>query len=220
MKPSKWKWSWRRCCLVIAAIPVALGIFDMLRMESASSDLLFDSVEAIPKNRVGLLLGCVPRLADGRQNPYFVHRIDAAARLYHAHRIEYLLVSGDPNRDGHDEPSAMRRALIERGVPDSRIIIDGRGLRTLDSVLRAKLVYGLQDFSLISQRFHNERAAYIARAAGLTVVGFNARDPDPSTTFSDSARWREPFARVRAVLDVRLLHTQPRFVGERIPIDG
>lgn len=216
MKPSKW--SWRRCCLVIAAIPVALGLWDALRMGSASRNLLFDSVEAIPKNRVGLLLGCVPRLSDGRQNLYFVHRVEAAARLYHSHRIEYLLVSGDPNRDGHDEPAAMRRALMERGVPQERIVIDARGLRTLDSVLRAKLVYGLQQLSLISQRFHNERAAYIARSAGLAVVGLNARDP-ASMPF-DSMRWREPLARVLAVLDMRVLRTQPRFVGERIPIDG
>lgn len=188
-------------------------------MGSASRHLLFDSVEAIPKHRVGLLLGCVPRLADGSQNHYFVYRVDAAARLYHASRIEYVLVSGDPNRDGHDEPAAMRSALIERGVPQQRIIVDARGLRTLDSVLRAKLVYGLREFSLISQRFHNERAAYIARFAGLSVVGFNARDPAPISAF-DTMRWREPFARVLAVLDMRVLHAQPRFVGERTPIEG
>lgn len=185
-------------------------------MARASRGALFDSVESIPKNRVGLLLGCVPRLPDGRANLYFVRRVEAAARLFHQGKVQYIIASGDPTRDGNDEPSAMRRALIERGVPESKILIDPRGLRTLDSVLRARLVFGLRELTLISQRFHNERAAYIARSVGLSVWGFNAADP-PASMF-DTMRWREPLARILAVLDARIFHTQPRFVDAPIRI--
>lgn len=184
-------------------------------MPATSGAFLFDSIESIPKKRVGLLLGCAPRLADGRHNLYLTYRVRAAAELYTAGKIEYVLASGDADRDGQDEPAAMKAGLIKLGVPEERIVIDALGLRTLDSVLRAKLVFGLDDFTLISQRFHNQRGVYIARSAGLAVVGYNARDPASSF---DKMQLREPFARMLAVIDARLLHTQPRFLGEPIRI--
>jgi SanA protein len=95
-------------------------------------------------------------------------------------------------------------------------VLDPHGLRTFDSVARAKLVYGLGQFTLISQRFHNERAVYIARALGLSVVGYNAGDPPRMRL--DEMRYREPFARMLAVLDARVLGTKPRHLGERISI--
>lgn len=201
--------------LLLAAVPAAIWIVDAVRMPAASRALLFDSLDAIPKKRVGLLLGCVPRLADGRTNLYLTHRVRAAAKLYAAGKIEYVLASGDADHDGQDEPAAMKAWLIELGVPEDRIVVDAFGLRTLDSVLRAKLVFGLVDFTLISQRFHNQRAAYIARSAGLSVVGFNA--PDPAASF-DKMQVREPFARLLAVLDARVLRTQPRIVGARVQV--
>lgn len=202
--------------LIAVAIPVALWFGDAMRMPAMSRGLLFDSVEEIPKKRVGLLLGCVPRLSDGRTNQYFEQRVEAAARLYHAGKVEYVLVSGDAERDGQDEPAAMRRGLLALGVPADRLVLDARGFRTLDSVLRAKLVFGLDELTLISQRFHNERAAYIARSIGLSVVGYNAKDP--SDRAFDKMRYREPFARLVAVIDARVLYTQPRYVDERIAI--
>jgi SanA protein len=198
------------------AVVAAAWLFDAIALPRASSGLLFDNLEAIPRNRVGLLLGCVPRLADGRTNQYFTLRVQAAARLFHADKVAYLLVSGDARRDGQDEPAAMRDALLALQVPDERIVLDVHGLRTLDSIARAKQVFGLEQLTVISQRFHNERAIYIARAFGLAVVGYNASDPPHLV--DDKMRMREPFARLIAVLDTRVLKTKPRTLGERVTI--
>jgi SanA protein len=202
--------------LLAAAVAASAWSLEAIRMPSLSRGLLFDEIEAIPSNRVGLLLGCVPRLPDGRTNRYFTARIEAAARLLHAGKVRFLLVSGDADRDGQDEPAAMRAGLLGLGVPDAAIALDPQGLRTFDSVARAKLVYGLGQFTLISQRFHNERAVYIARALGLSVVGYNAGDPPRIP--HDRMRYREPFARMLAVLDARVLRTKPRHHGERVSI--
>lgn len=40
-------------------------------------------------------------LGDGRANLFFVHRITAAAQLYRAGKIDYLIVSGDNHVAGY-----------------------------------------------------------------------------------------------------------------------
>lgn len=205
-----------RYWLLAGALVGSAWMIDVLRMPSATNGLLFDDPNDVPTNRVGLVLGCVPRLPDGRPNRYFTFRMQAAARLFRAGRVEYFLVSGDAARDGQDEPAAMRAALIESGVPESRIVVDGKSLRTRDSILRAKWVYGLSRFTLISQRFHNQRAATIAQSMGLSVVGFNAIDPPRA--FFDKMQWREPFARILAVLEARLPNADVDPGFERIHI--
>jgi SanA protein len=142
--------------------------------------------------------------------------MDAAARLYHSGKVEYLLVSGDNHRHGYDEPTAMREALVARRVPADHIVLDYAGFRTLDSVVRAKEVFGLSSYVLVSQRFHNERALYLAKAFGLDVVAYNAKSVEGVT--GDATWFREPLARLRAVLDVRILGTRPRFTGARVVI--
>lgn len=181
-----------------------------------SQPWVFESLDALPKNKVGLVLGTSPTTNDGRTNLFFLYRIQAAAELYKAGKVEYLLVSGDNSRKDYDEPSAMRDALVKLGVPAERIYLDYAGFRTLDSVVRANEVFKQQKFSIVSQAFHNQRAVFIGRERGLEVVGYNAREV-PSA-LAPQVQVREYFARVAMVLDMFLLDTQPKFLGEPIRI--
>ncbi len=185
-------------------------------VERVSQPWLFAEAEQVPHNRVGLVLGTGPTTVRGHPNPYFVGRIQAAAQLYRAGKVDYLLVSGDNSSRYYDEPTAMRNALIAQGVPKERIYRDYAGFRTLDSVVRAKEVFGEQRFTIISQRFHNQRAVFIARERGLGAIGFNA--PDVPEWYNTNTQFRERFARVQMVLDLFLLGTQPRLLGEPIRI--
>jgi SanA protein len=171
--------------------------------------------DALPTTKVGLVLGCSEQVAGGRKNLYFERRIAAAAELFHAGKVFYLLVSGDNSRADYDEPSAMQRALVAAGVPASRIVLDYAGFRTLDSVVRAKQVFGLHELTIVSQRFHNERAVYLARAHGLRAYGYNARDVNGPAALR--TRLREIVSRVVAVLDVEVLHSTPHFAGPPEP---
>lgn len=165
-----------------------------------------------------MLLGCSERLSDGRNNLFFQRRIAAAARLFRAGKVDYLLVSGDNSRPGYDEPSDMRRALLAEGVPSSRIVLDYAGFRTLDSVVRAKEVFGLRRFTVISQRFHDLRAVYLARAHGVEAYGYAAADVGGAE--GARVRLRELFSRTFALLDVSVFGTRPHFTGppERTPL--
>ncbi len=175
----------------------------------------FAEVDAIPHRKVGVVLGTSKYVAVGRENHHYRNRIEAAGRLFKAGRVEYLLVSGDYSKN-YDEPGTMRDDLVRLGVPADRIYLDRSGVRTLDSVVRAGEIYGQREFTVISQRFHNERAIFIGSRRGLDVVGFDA--PDVGFVHGLRASIRERFARLIAVLDVTVLHRRPRNLGAPVAI--
>jgi SanA protein len=177
----------------------------------ASRGRIFSDVEKLPHSKVGLVFGTTDRV-NGRENLYFRYRIDAAARVWQAGRLETLIVSGDNRSKYYNEPEKMRQALIRRGIPAERIVCDYAGLRTLDSVVRAKEIFGANTILFISQRFQNERAIYLAQAHGIEAFGYNARDVEAHAGLK--TKLREVGARVKMWLDVNFLNTRPRFLGE------
>ncbi|MGB0177627.1 MAG: SanA/YdcF family protein, partial [Owenweeksia sp.] len=100
--------------------------------------------------------------------------------------------------------------------PEERIVLDYAGFRTFDSMVRAREVFGQQAFTVISQPFHNERAIFIARKFGIEAYGYNA--PDVIGAGGFRTKVREVGARVKMVLDIYVLNTQPKFLGEKIII--
>ncbi|VGO14585.1 hypothetical protein PDESU_03148 [Pontiella desulfatans] len=164
---------------------------------------------SIPKRKVGLLLGCAP-------NIYFHYRVKAAVDLFKAGRIDFILVSGDNHTATYDEASAMKNALTRRGVPGERVVCDFAGFSTIDSIVRAKEVFGQQQLTVISQEFHVRRALFIAKRKRIDAVGYCAQDVDFS--IGGPTQFREALARVKTILDLYLLRRQPRFLGEPVPI--
>ena len=167
---------------------------------------LFDEVETVPEGySVGLLLGTTPQTRIGhRRNMFFESRIHATASLYHAGKIQKVLISGDDNSlDGINEVECMRDSLLERGISPRDIILDGKGYRTILSVRNAYHDYGCRKLIVISQKFHNERALYLADNLGLgfeQVIGFNAKSPH--SHMSQKTYVRQWFARVKMFIDL------------------
>ena len=181
----------------------------------STKDKVYDAVEDIPANRVGLVLGTAKMLRNGQRNLYFQYRIDATVQLYQKGKIEFVLVSGDNSRSTYDEPTDFKNELILRGIPSKKIYLDYAGFRTLDSVVRAKEIFCLQQLTIISQQFHNERAIFIAEQKGMQAVGFNARDI--SGRYGIRVQMREYLARVKLMLDI-VLGVDPKFLGAPIVI--
>ncbi len=194
--------------LVALAIPA-------IWVKGAAAGRCYDDLSAIPKRRVGVVLGTSKHVPGGGPNYQYGNRIEAAERLFKAGKVEYLLLSGDHSTPEYNEPATMRRDLVARGVPEDRLVLDGGGVRTLDSVVRTHVVYGESTFTVISQHYHNERAIFRARHHGLDVIGFNA--PDVGLTRGARTLVRECLARVQAMSDI-ILDRQPRRLGERVPI--
>ncbi|MGW0733777.1 SanA/YdcF family protein [Streptomyces sp. NPDC002851] len=168
------------------------------------------TVAQAPRERVAVVFGA--GLWDGEPSPYLAHRLDAAAELYHAGRIEVVLVTGDNGRVEYDEPDAMRAYLTERGVPDRRIVSDYAGFDTWDSCVRAKKIFGVDRAVLISQGFHIRRAVALCQAAGVTSYGVEVAEAHDVTWYYGGVR--ELFASGKAALD-GVFKPDPRFLGER-----
>lgn len=208
-------------CLVIAIFLIAVSLLVVCNtvIVNNAKGKLYSNVDSIPRSEVGLLLGTTPQTRiGGWTNYFFKYRIDAAEALYKSGKVEYLLISGDENSlDGINEVECMRDSLVKRGIPESDIILDGKGFRTLDAVVRAVKLYHVHSFVVISQKFHNERAVYLAEHLGLDVhdiMGFNAKSP--KTKMALMTYIREYFARVKVFLDI-FMGKQPKIVGEDYP---
>ncbi len=196
---------------LLIIVVISIGVVSTYHwMSFKTRHQVYDSVNAIPKNKVGLLLGTGKYAASGNINLFYKFRIDAVVKLYKAGKIEYILVSGDNSRKDYDEPTDFKKDLIAKGIPEDRIFLDYAGFRTLDSVVRAKEIFGQTSITIISQKFHNQRAIYIAKQYGIDAVGFNAKDVYNS-------HFREYLARSKASLDL-VFNVQPKFLGEKIVI--
>lgn len=203
-------------CIVIITLPLLIVGGCYLIVELYANGRVYDNVKDIPHHRVGLVLGTNPKVVSGNTNYYFKYRMDAAAQLYKAGKVDYLLVSGDNHIKAYDEPSAMRDALVERGVPESRIVLDYAGFRTLDSIVRAREVFCQESFTVISQPFHNKRSVFIGTLNGIDVVGYNAPDVVRRKAWYKQML-REALSRVNMFID-HITGKQPHFLGEKIEI--
>ncbi len=204
--------------LAVAIVAIATALLSWAaqrHLESLAQSLMTNDPMALPAVDVGLVLGAAPIGPEGGPNRYFEYRLDAAAALWRAKKVKYLLVSGDNRSANYDEPTAMRTGLIARGIPAERIYRDVAGVRTRDSILRADEVFGQKRLIIVSQGFHLARALFLARHEGIEAWGLSARDVDrPYSVFTTLRRY--PSA-LRAYYDV-WFDTPPRYRGKPIVI--
>ncbi len=164
---------------------------------------VFDSAAAIEPREVGVVLGTSKKTGPDTPNRHFENRMAAAASLFREGKVKRLLVSGYRDSDYYDETRDMITKLKELGVPGEALLADERGVRTLDSIVRVKEIFGFDRVVIVSDDFHVNRALFIADHSGLAAIALRSETVD----YGDSrkVRMREFFARVKAVLDLYFL---------------
>lgn len=195
------------------AFIVLATLFVMLFAYANSSVLryqkqIYTDIEKIPEREYGLVLGTVSTVR-GRPNLFFVFRIQAAAELYKAGKIKKIIVSGDNRFKDYNEPEDMKNALLAYDIPAEDILCDYAGRRTLDSVIRAKNVFGCSEFTIISQSDHCRRALFIADGNGIPAIAFAATNV--SLRYYRRRVFRETAACFLAWIDVKILHRKPYY---------
>jgi SanA protein len=209
---SSYPWRRLRRSLLIGAIVVVAGVALINNwVVNNSYSYIYDDWSLLPDNDVGLVLGTSTLTRSGAPNPQFYGRIQAAAQLYRLGKIKHIIVSGANPDSTYNEPRAMRRELIKVGVPAEAVVMDFAGFRTLDSVARAQQVFGLDRITIITQRYHAYRAVFIAKKLGVKVAAYAA--PSEEIGMFSRTMVREFIARVKAVLDIYVLRTAPKFLG-------
>ena len=193
---------------VALVVLTAGGVFwqDRYVSERTAGRIFVDTAD-VPHRPVALLLG-TSKHVNGRGNLFYRYCLQAAARLFLDGKVQAILVSRDNSRKAYNEPEDFRRDLVDLGVPNDFI--------TLDSIVRARKVFGLDSVIVVSQRFHCDRALYLADKVGLDVDGYAARDVGGRQ--GHKVRCREALSRAKAFLDLHVLGTQPRFLGEPVPV--
>ncbi len=203
--------------LILTTAVICITIFSFISniLVDKCSKYTYNDINEITENKVGLLLGTAKSLTSGYENLYYTYRINATVQLYKNNKIEYILISGDNSRSDYDEPSDMKNDLIKRGIPENKIYLDYAGFRTLDSIIRAKEIFGQNQITIISQQFHNERSIFIAKNKGIKAIGFNAKNVP--IKYGIKVIIREKLARVKVVLDI-IFNKKPKFLGDKIAI--
>lgn len=196
-----------------AVILVVFVVLSNIIIEQSTKSDIFQTVDKTPEKKVALLLGTSRYTTRGYTNLFFKHRISAAVSLYTQGKIKHIIVSGDNSLKSYNEPREMKKALMALGIPDSAITLDYAGFRTLDSVVRCKEIFGQTEVIIISQRFHVERALFIAKKYKMEAVGFAAQDPPDKYSFK--THFREYFAKTKAVIDLYIINKKPKFLGKR-----
>jgi SanA protein len=211
---------WRRVRMVLIALPlvvVLLICFANWWVIKSTEDKVLTDINLLNGRSVALVLGTSNKLRNGSANPFFANRIKAAAELYKEGKVVHFILSGD-NRSSkyYNEPLAMRKALVSLGVPVSAITLDFAGLRTLDSIVRSKEIFGQDKITIITQSFHSYRALFISNFYNIDAVALVAQAPGSETPFHVYVR--EYFARAKAVLDLYILNTTPDHMGAKEPL--
>lgn len=172
---------------------------------------VYRDLAAIQPKRAAVVLG-TSKYTSGRHNLFYDYRLNAVAELWNNNKIDAVLVSGDNSRRDYNEPQFMKNDLIMRGIPEEYITLDYAGFRTLDSIVRASVVFMLDDFIVVSQPFHCQRAIYIANTKNIRAIAYGAQPI--GGVLGSKVRLREVLARTRAILDLHVFSVQPKFLGK------
>lgn len=202
-----------RIFLLFTGLIFAFAVATNIWVVASGSGKVIRKAEEVPAHKVALVLGTSKKLIGGKPNPFFYNRIQAAAELYRKGKIKHFILSGDNSTKYYNEPKDMRQALIEMGVPDSVITLDYAGLRTLDSVVRCKEIFGQEEIIIITQEFHSYRALFISNFYQLEATVFSAANVPLQNSLR--VRFRELLARPKAVIDIYLINKKPKFLGEK-----
>jgi SanA protein len=204
----------RYTCYLLVAFIVVLGSARLIAVLYTRP--MIHKLADTPVSRVAIVLGAGLQ-RDGTPSPVLRDRVETAAELYFAGKVEKLLLSGDNRFLYYNEPGAMRSYALSLGVPDDDLVLDYAGRRTYDTCYRARAIFGVQEAIIVTQTFHLPRALYLCRQLGLSVTGISADrrryDPGPYLYWN----LREVPATLVAMWEVNFTHPLP-VLGQPEPI--
>lgn len=202
--------------LILMVLFCLFSIVVNSHIRSYSGNKIFSEKDSLPNTYTALVPGARV-YSDSSLSLIVRDRVDKAIELYKSGKIKRILVSGDHGTQKYDEVNCMKKYLKDQGIPEEDIFTDHAGFDTYSSVVRAIKIFKVDSMIIVSQRFHLNRAVYIAQKKGLTAYGYEA----DKRTYSGmrSMKTREYLANVKAFFYV-LFNMSPRFLGPEIPISG
>lgn len=210
-----------RVLLFAAILLIAAGI------SSAINDYVIAQVEdriVTDEEARGLGADCILVLGaglrpDGTPNLMLRDRLDTGIALYKAGAAPKLLLSGDNGQEIYDEVNAMKKYVLDAGIPVEDVFLDHAGFSTYESIYRGKEIFQVQKALIITQQYHQYRALYAAEKLGLEAYGVVSDSMMTIYSGQDLRDRREFLARNKDFFKL-LIKPKPTYLGEVIPISG
>lgn len=201
--------------LFISICIIALGLFGTATcyyiIRWTTSAALYYSIDKLPYTETALVLGTAKFTQKGGINHYFKYRMEAAELIFTHHKASHFIVSGAGKHPATlNEAEDMKASLMARGLPAMMIITDEEGYRTWDSLWRCLHHFNCKEVTVISQRFHVERAVFIGRRQGMHIIGFVSKNVQGKMVIKMFLR--ECLARVKCMMDCYLVYPEPLFI--------
>jgi SanA protein len=200
----------RKLIMTLAALGL-LAVFLPRLITAVYSWTRIYTVNNTPTERVAIVFGA-GLTRGGYPTAVLRDRVETAAQLYFAGKVEKLLMSGDNRSDNYNEPGAMSQYALSLGIPADAIVLDYAGRRTYDTCYRAKAIFGLNSALLVTQQFHLPRALFLCNALGIQALGVEANNLHYFPLLLLIWNIREQLATVGAFMDV--------YVSRPIPVLG
>ncbi len=203
-----------------------LLVFTFLLLISMIIDMYFEwnylkyervnylTVNEIKPKTAAIVLGAA--VYGNKPSAILVDRLKSALKLYQTRKVKKIILSGDNGKKYYNELTPMLQYMLKNKVKQEDIFMDYEGFRTYDSFQRAKYLFGVKDIIIVTQQFHQPRAAFIAENLGLQVACLEA----DLRVYKDVSKYRirEYFARNLAWLDI--FFTEPiRGSEPKFPIE-
>jgi len=215
----KYSMNWRRGRMILIILMILIIIVPLLldqMVERSGEETLVNVTAAKPAEAI-LILGAYVK-PNGEVSRMLKDRLDYGYALYKNGKSDRIIVSGDHGTVSYNEVKAMCEYLEEKGVPSEAIFMDHAGFSTYDSIYRMKAIFGVTDAIIVSQKYHVVRAAYISKNLGVSTQSV------ASDTYIYekmlSYRIREIGARIKAFVMASILVPEPKYLGEKISING
>lgn len=186
------------------------------RIKQSTKAQTFSTLQGLPNAYTAIVLGASVK-SNGNLSVILRDRVESALFLYNEGKVKRFLLSGDNGSKNYNEPKAMKKYLIERGVPEDHIYLDYAGFDTYDTMYRSSAVFEVESAIVVTQEFHLARALYIANNLNLNYYGYTG-DKRAYAHEEYQAR-REFLANVKAYLELTL-GKKPTYLGSKIPIMG
>lgn len=107
---------------------------------------------------------------DGSPSDALRDRLLVGISLFQQLKADTIVATGDDGKFHRNETDGMQKFLLDHGVPQQAIKVDGKGYRTYESCKNA-VSAGYRRIIVVTQRFHVARAVYLCSQLGLNTDG-------------------------------------------------
>ncbi|MBP2192821.1 vancomycin permeability regulator SanA [Nocardia goodfellowii] len=197
---------WSAAVVLIGALAVSASV-GWVRYQASGREYAAD---AVPATDVAIVFGAQV-YDDGQPSPYLAARLDIGRQLLESGKVRALLLTGDNGRRTYDEPEAMRRYLVGKGVPAAKIALDYAGFDTYQSCVRANKIFGVRQAIVVTQDFSVPRTVALCRSAGIETAAV-ADHSQPHEGVWIKCWVRDQIAAIKAVWEMAT-EPDPKFLG-------